>query len=225
MTKSLCVFLLIFGAIPAFAYEPSEGNITATFGPYFSKTNFAGSNSGATAPVFRGLGLVALGDIDNKGSLEIAIFYTPKVFIREQAGQFISEQTDLVHVGMGYHYWINGTISTSLDFVTTYTTGDAVVTHNDFPIGQDMDTSARDITEYGFDFSVQWQLWESDRLGAVLDGRYTHYITKKADEISDDFGLLIGIRYVVQEKELEPPTPAESTLKNKRKDNKKPLTR
>ncbi|WP_413289195.1 hypothetical protein [Bdellovibrio sp. HCB337] len=182
------------------AYIPEEGQVTATLGPYWSKTNFESTTSPEANPSFMtGLGLVALGDINNFSSLEITMFYTPKDFIRQQGDEFIVERSQLLHIGMGYRYWINPYFSSSLAFYSSYTMGDPMVVYTDFPPGQDINTSARDTTEYGFDWSIQGQLWGSDQVAVILDTRYSFSVTPKQGEHEDTYGVLLGLRYLVQE--------------------------
>ena len=190
--------ILLFLTVKAFAYNPAEGKVTATFGPYYTKTNFPTTRSGASPKIMNGFGLIALGDINSYGSLEIGTFVMPKLFFREEGGMVIVEQTQIVQITMGYRYWINPYFSTSLAFYSTYSMGNVGRLHNDFPPGQEIDTSARDITEYGFDFALQGDLWSSDKMAVSLETRYSPSVTSKRNEDSDHYGVLLGIRYLIQ---------------------------
>lgn len=202
--RALFIFLL-FNTTESFAYIPEEGQVTATIGPFWSKTNFESTTSPEANPSYMtGLGLISAGDINNYSSLEIALFYMPKNFIRQQGDGFIEERRKVLHMTMGYRYWINPYFSSSLAFYSSYTMGDPMVVYSDFPPEQVIDTSAQDITEYGFDFSLQGQLWGSDKMAVVLDGRYSWCVTPKRDEHEDHYGFLLGLRYFIQEeKKLE----------------------
>jgi hypothetical protein len=193
--------LLLIPGGNADAYMPDEGNVNAIIGPFFSKTDFSGSNTGAHSPVLQNGGLIAQGDVTSKGSVEIAIFYMNKYFIRELGGQYKTEETDLFHITMGYRHWFLESFSGSLAFFSSYTVLDVSTIHNDFPAGVDVDTSARDITEYGFDFSLQYEFWTHGRFGVVVDGRYSYSVTKKDSEYSNHFGALVGLRYLISKRE------------------------
>ncbi len=199
-----CNFLIFFVFLTlssrVFAYTPESGNVTATLGPFAYKTDFRGSDTGVTSPYLGGLGLLVTGDVNSKGSLEIAMFDLHKIYIRQQAGQFISEAKEIVHITMGYRWWLNPYLSTSLTFFSSYSLGDPVIVHSDFPVGGEIDTSARNTTLYGFDFAVQSELWSQDKFAVIADARYSLSITKKPNENSDHYGIFLGLRYLIQEK-------------------------
>ena len=201
--------ILLFLTSKALAYQPKEGKVTATLGPYFTQTNFKGSSSGAVPGVMSGFGLIALGDFSSYSSLEIGMFTMPKLFFRESVGKYISEQTQILQFTMGYRYWINPYFSTSLAFFSTYSMGLVGIIHSDFAPGQEIDTSARDVTEYGFDVALQGDLWKNDKMAVTLEGRYSASVTNKPDEHGDHYGFLLGFRYLVQEDKVvqKRPTP------------------
>lgn len=200
-------WILLFLTGKSFAYDPEEGQVTATLGPYFNKTNFGNIDSTINSSYSSGVGLIALGDINPQGSLEIGMFYTPQMFFRKQETQLICEKTQIMHISMGYRRWINPYFSTSLAFYSAYTMGDPEIIYSDFPKGQEIDTSARDTTEYGIDWSVQGDLWSGDKLAMVFETRYSYSVTNKHDENSDQYGFLLGLRYLVQEEKKVVPRP------------------
>ena len=191
---------ILFYSISSLAYAPEEGNITSYFGPYLYKTNFKGSDTGATSPLMLGLALVVNGDVNTKGSLEIALFLLNKTYYREEAGKFIAEQTALTHFTMGYRRWLTDSFSSSLSFSSGYSMGTSRIVHSDFPVGSEIDTSAKDTVEYGFDLSIQKELLKQPAYVVVIDARYSMSVTNKKNENSDQFGVLLGFRYSVQEK-------------------------
>lgn len=184
----------------SFAYTPSEGNVTAIFGTYIYKTDYPQTATGGKSPYLGGLGFIVLGDINDKGSLEIALFNMHKHFFREDLGRAIIEQTQTMHITMGYRRWINPYFATSLAFYSAYSMGDPEIIHSDFTKATQIDTSARDITEYGLDFSVQGDLWNGDEWAAVAEFRYSLSLTYKEMEKADHYGIFIGARHLVQEK-------------------------
>lgn len=81
--------------------------------------------------------------------------------------------------------------------------------HSDFPVNQtEIGTSAQDYTEYGFDFSLQAEVWSSGRYGVVIDGRYSQSVTNKPGEDANHYAFMVGLRYLIQEKG-PPPTKAQ----------------
>ncbi len=191
------VFLVCSSAL---AYTPSEGNVTATLGTFGYKTNFSGSASGAASRNLAGLGLIALGDLNDIGSLEIAMFDLHKVYFREESGKYIAEEKEVIHITMGYRYWINPYFSSSLSFYSSYSLGEVRLVHSDFAPGTEIDTSARDTTEYGFDFALQGDIWSSEKWAVIGEARYSLSVTSKKSEQSDHYGVMLGVRYQIQEK-------------------------
>jgi hypothetical protein len=205
--RALFVFLLFLPALSS-AYDPVEGQVTATLGPYFSRTNYGHFESDINSSFQQGIGLIAVGDFNDHASLEISMFYMPQMFFRKIDDYLLAERTQLIHIGMGYRRWLSPYLSASLAFYSSYSMGSPEIIYSNVPANIDADTSARDITEYGFDFSLQGDLWSSDLLAVVLEGRYSASVTSKKDEKSDQYGVLIGLRYMVQEEKqvIAPPT-------------------
>lgn len=195
----LCVSCLV---IQSLAYTPEEGNVTATFGPYWYQTNFKGLSGHATSPILGGVGLIANGDISDRGALEIAMFYMNKEYFRDQGVDFLAEQTQLIHITMGYRRWLSPYLSTSLAFFSAYGIGEPRVVDSDIAPGHEIDTSARDVTEYGMELSLQSEIWTQDKMAVVLDARYSYSLTAKSSEHSDHYGLFVGFRYFIQKKQV-----------------------
>lgn len=183
------------------AYVPEEGRVTATLGPFLYRTDFHGSRTAATSTYLNGMGVIANGDINEKGSLEIAIFYMDKVFLREQARSFIAERTPTIHITMGYRRWVAPSLSASLAFYSAYSMSEPFLAYSDFPPGQEISTSAHDVTEYGVDTSILVEVWTSGRYAVVFDSRYAYSFTNKENEDGNHYGFLLGLRYTIQEKD------------------------
>lgn len=198
--KVVLILILSFITEKTFAYTPKEGNVSAIFGPYLYKTDFSDPDSGVTSPYFGDLGLIAVGDVNKTGSLEIAMFHMNKLYVRESVGRYLAEKTQVMHITMGYRHWWTESISTSLAFYSAYSMGKLKVVHNDFPLDQMIDTSASDTTEYGFDFAIQKEFWSREQTALVVDARYAHSVTSKEHEKGNHYGIMIGMRYFVQGK-------------------------
>jgi hypothetical protein len=196
----LVILLLVFQVS---AYVPNEGNVTATLGTFFYKNNFADTVYGAHSQNLSGLGLIVLGDLNTIGSLEIAIFDLYKQYYREQAGYELVEEKEVVHITMGYRYWINPYFSSSLSFYSSYSMGDAKIVHSTFVPGTEIDTSARDTAEYGFDFAIQGDLYSRELWAITAEARYSFSVTSKENEKSDHYGLMLGFRHLMQEKRVD----------------------
>lgn len=201
MTNVKILFLLFFVlSLEAFAYEPHEGNVTATIGPFVSRTDYPNSDSGAKAPWLGDVGLIVQGDINQYGALEIAMFHMHKAYFRRSGSSMIAEKTELMHVTMGYRYWISPSWSTSLAFSSSYPMGQRHIIYNNFPANQGVDTSASDTVDYGFDFSLTAELWNNERYSIITDVRYGLSVTEKQDEDGSHYGILLGLKYLIQEK-------------------------
>lgn len=184
----------------SWAYNPSEGNISLYGGPFLYKTNILHTTKAPTPPNQLGFGMVLLGDINNKSSLEIGLFILDKNYYRDIGNDYLGEQSQVVHITMGYRRWFSEMFSGSLTFYSAYSMGDIKTLHNDFLPGSGANTSASDVTEYGFDLALQTEIWEKENNAIALDLRYSKSVTSKKDEDSDHYGVLIGYRYLLQEK-------------------------
>lgn len=183
------------------AYEPREGKVTATLGHQWFKTHYNGPHKGDLAPWQGGLGLIVTGDSSTKGSIELGVFQLSKRFIRRSQDKYIGQKSEMIQFNMGYRWWLSPYLSTSLTFFSSYTMGTPNTFYSDFAGLEEPKTSAEDITEYGFDFSVQGQVWESGRYSVVVEPRYSYSVTKKFKESGDHYGVFVGLRYLIQAKQ------------------------
>lgn len=193
----ILAFILNFSA---YAYDPADGNITLTVGPYVYRTVFPDTPSGAISAYQGDLGLIANGDIDFHGSLEIALFHMNKLYSRDEFGKTQVEQTQVMHTSMGYRRWVSPYLSGAIGFYSAYPMDDTKVIHTDFAPGTEITTSARDKTEYGFDFSIQSEVWSNASISVVADLRYALSITSQPHENADHYGFMLAIKYLFQEK-------------------------
>ena len=161
------IFLLGFSF--SWAYLPEEGNITANLGPYFFKTNFKEAKTKAGDPLMPGIGLIVNGDINDHSSLEIAMFHLNKRILKTKGAFSISEVSQVIHITMGYKWWLKSYLSTSLALYSAYPMGNSRVLYNDFPTGTELPTSTKYTTEYGFDLALQAEAWEGDKFDVEQD--------------------------------------------------------
>lgn len=201
MTNVKVLFLLFFVlGLEAMAYEPQEGNVTATIGSFVSRTDYPGSDSGFKPPWYGDVGLIVQGDINEYGALEIAMFHMQKTYVRRSGASIVAEKTELMHITMGYRYWLSPLYSASLAFSSSYPMGERRIIHNEFQGTEVIDTSAADTVDYGFDFSLAAELWNSGRYSVIGDLRYGLSVTDKQDEEGSHYGIMLGLKYLVQEK-------------------------
>ena len=194
------LFGVFFLASVADAYVPREGNITVNLGPFFSKTSSSDPRSTFDAST-SSFGLVTVGDINTRGALEISLFHMHKSFFRHDGPYSVFEKTELLHISMGYRWWLSQSWSSSMAFSSSYTMGTPTVLYNDFPPSPEpFPTSATDTVEYGVDFALQRELWSRGEFGVVLDLRYNLSLTSKTHEQGDHYGALLSVRYLAQEK-------------------------
>ncbi len=213
MCKNMLFVIFLLGFSFSWGYLPEEGNVTANVGPYFFKTNFKEASTKAGAPLMPGIGLIVNGDVSDHGSLEVAMFHLNKRYLRTDGDFSISELSQVIHITMGYKWWLSRYLSTSLALYSAYPMGNVRVVHNNFPTGTELPTSARDTTEYGFDLALQTQVWRGEKFDVVSEARYSISVTSRDHEEADHYGVFLGLRYLVQEK--NPQKPTEEDKKNK----------
>jgi hypothetical protein len=178
-----------------------EGNVSAALGPFFYKTNFEGRSNEVKSSYLGSPALLVQGDVNEHGSLEITLFHMNKMFFRDHGGAFLAEQAQVMQIGLGYRRWLNEYFSIGWAFYSSYAMADPAVVYSDQGTGNQLDTSASDITEYGFDLSVQSEVWSQNRLAVILDARYARSVTSKENEHADHYGLLVALRYFVQSRD------------------------
>lgn len=190
----LSAAFLLSGTV--WAHTPREGDIRGSIGPFWYKTDrrdhsFDSSTQG-------GLGVVAEGDVDYHGGIEIGVFYIRQLFSIQKDSKELSEFGKRIYITTGYRHWFVPEFSAAAAFFSSYAMGDPQVVRNDFGINAQPKSSASDVTEYGFDFSLQYEPLHKDRLSLVVDARYSLSVTPKPGEASNFFGLFVAFKYFIQ---------------------------
>lgn len=205
--KRIVAFFILSFSIGAHAHEPVDGNVRAALGPFGYATHEWHNNF--ESPFMGGAGLLVEGDLNKHGGLEVGLFYLNKVFSVMKDGLTNTERAKRLYISMGYRHWWNKKYSWSAAFFSSYSMGDPETIRSDFPVGGAPKTSASDMTEYGFDVSLQHEPWSRGRWAAIVDVRYSYSVTPKGFEDSNHYGVLLALKYFVQarEKDLdkEPP--------------------
>lgn len=194
------IFLAVFACgSPVPAYQPEEGNVNVTIGPYSYRTLYHSPTPALDSPSRGGYGIVATGDSNHKGSVELGIFYLDKLFFRDEGTDVLAESIQHVHITMGYRWWLLSWLSTSFTFFSAYPVGDPKIYYRHVSASY-FDTSASDLTEYGFDGSIQAEVISLQKVGFVIEGLYSRSVTSKAHEAGDHYGIMVGMRFMIQEK-------------------------
>lgn len=195
------LLFFFFSASTTFAYEPAEGQVSVIAGPIIYQTHQTLNSDLFKAPVRGGLGLLVIGDISDRSAVEVELLLMRKNYYRRDQNFYASEETDTVHMALGYRRYFSSYFSGALDFYSAYAAGDPVTNYNDSNPAQPLDTSAHDMTEYGFEASLMGEIYTINNLWAVTtDLRYAKSLTSKSNENGDHFSFMLGIRYLLQEK-------------------------
>jgi len=186
---------------PVWGHQPREGDIRASVGPYWYRTDQR--DHSFTPETQGGFGLTVEGDVDSNGGIEIGVFYMRQFFSIQKDGRKLSEFGQRIYIVTGYRHWFSREFSLGAGFFSSYSMGDAEIVNSDFPQNTQPKTSASDVTEYGFDFSMQWEPLSRDRLALVVDARYSLSVTPKPGEASNFFGILVAFKYYIQGREAD----------------------
>ena len=185
----------------ALAYQPSEGQISIITGPIIYQTHQTLNSDLFKAPARGGLGLLVLGDVNDHAAVEVELLLMRKNYYRRDQNFYASEETDTAHIALGYRRYFSSYFSGALDFYSAYAAGDPATNYNDSNPAQPLDTSAHDMTEYGFEASLMGEIFTiSDKWAVITDLRYAKSLTSKSEENGDHFSFMLGIRYLLQEK-------------------------
>lgn len=202
--SSSLVTLVLLLTRTASAYLPEAGKVTATLGPFVYKTNFTDTQYGVRAPFKGDVALIVNGDVNNHGSLEIGLFHLQKEYVRDQSERYLAEEVQTMQVALGYRYWLGPRVSTAAALVSDYSLGEPKILHNDFPPDQNFQTSAHDIVKYALGISLQGDIWSERTYSILFDARYNYSFTEKSHERGDLYGVMIGVKFLVQEKYPDP---------------------
>ena len=178
----------------ALAHQPHEGDIWATVAPGVMETR--SNDPRANDPTATG-GITAEGDVDYNGGVEIAMLYVDKLYARRKGDDAIVERIKRMYVTTGYRHWFFPSLSFGGAFFSSYSMGDAKVVVDDVAEGHELKTTARAITEYGMDFSVQYELFHVQEVAMTLDARYSLSLPHKSREDADTMGILLGCKWRV----------------------------
>jgi hypothetical protein len=199
--KILCVvFIVITLSHFCYAHQPSEGKVFGTIGPFVNHAQSVYTPE-ANTPFFLGFGALAEGDLSDHGGIEIGLFYFNKLYKRAMSNGEVISQVAKIDIPMSYRYWLNPEFSGALGFSTSFSVGNPQVNFSN--VSGDQSTSATNIADYGIDFSVQWEFWTNGLFSALVDGRYSLSLSANSGEDANQYGLLVAIKYMIQEKDKD----------------------
>ena len=200
VNKFLSTVILVFFTANTLseAHQPQEGRVLATGGFFTHQTHALKTFDNADAPLLLGVGLLAEGDLNDYGGLEVGLFYYDKSYLRNSGTGLVVEKTHKLDVPIGYRYWFNPVFSAGLSLSALFSVGDYQFITNANTSGDV--TGAETLTEYAVDLSFQWEVWSSNLVGIILDGRYAYSLSGKAGEDANQYGLFVGFKYFIQEK-------------------------
>ena len=196
--KRKIILLTLLLSQSVWAHEPSRGIIHGAGGPFLFRNHYETTRV-ADSSTWTGGTLMGIGDVDHNGSIEISITYLKQIYARRQDGLLNLEKAQRLYISTGYRHWIDKYHSLGLSFFSAYALGDQRVVYTDFPLATRPTSSAGDTTEYGFEFSFQREAFQMGRFSAIFDARYSLSITSKDYEDSNHYGLLIALKYLIQD--------------------------
>ncbi|MDZ4676719.1 MAG: hypothetical protein SGI74_04340 [Oligoflexia bacterium] len=189
--------ILIVG-ITSNAHQAHEGTVLGTIGPFFHQTHSLRSKNPAYSPPLAGIGFLAEGDLYDRGGIEIGLFYTHKTYQRSSGNAFMVEKVHKISVPIGYRHWLSDIFSMGFFFNSMFSNGEPQTIYNDIATGEI--TSAREMVESGIEYSIQWEVWTNEKIATILDGRYCYSLSTKPNEDAHQYGILFGVKYMIQEK-------------------------
>ena len=197
--KSITLVLLQLCCWQAFAHVPEDGDIHATLAP--SLVDNLPHRHQFESPFLAGMALIAEGDIDNHGGVEITAMYMYQLYSIKRGDQLVTEKGRRMFISTGYRHWFVPKFSVALAFDSSFAMGEGEIVHNDFGINNSPATSAQSSVTYGFDLSVQYEPFHWGRYAMTVDGRYAYCITNKPQEDSNVVFFMVGLKYFVQSRE------------------------
>ena len=186
------------------AHEAIDGDIYGSLGAYTYTTHKMHHHDFPDPTITTPL-LAAEADIGPHAGVEISIMYLDNAMSISEDGKSFTERLKRMYLTTGYRYWFFEKISLALSFSSSYSMGNPTTTQNQFGGDDHPGTSAYDTTEYGFEWSLQFEPFSYNRFSAVIDTRYNISITNKRAEDENHFGVLLALKYFIQSRDHKRP--------------------
>ncbi len=175
----------------------------ASFGPYVYQTHRY--HEQFEAPWSGGFALVAEGDLNKYGGVELTLIYMNHLFGIEREDKKLIERQTRMYIATGWRHWFSKDFSLSPSFFSSYVMGDTKIIRSEFPQANPPTTSARDAVDYGIGLSAQYEVFHKDKFAVVVDGRYSWSATAKHGEDMNVYGFLVTFKYFIQGKQADDP--------------------
>jgi len=187
----------------SYAHQPEEGKVFGSFGPFVNHTQSIYTPE-ANTPFNPGFGILAEGDLSHHGGIEIGLFVSQKNYKREFGNTgLVMTRVERIEIPMGYRYWLIPELSGALEFSSAFSVGDPSILSSN--VTGDQSTTANTVADYGIDFSIQWEFWTNRVFSLLVDGRYTISVSTNPGEDANTYGILVALKYLIQEKGQEKP--------------------
>lgn len=190
------LFTLIFSHT-AWSHQPNPGRGMMSVGPLASRS--VDSPTPISSPTFWGLGIIGEMDLSTNGGLEVALMYNENQYaVLSNNTEYLVERAHRLSIPLGYRHWFTKNFSLAISFYSAYRIGAWSQLYKSSALPSNINTSARDITEFGFDFSLQADLWQSKDYIVFLDSRFLSPSTDKFGENSRTYVFILGAKYQMQ---------------------------
>ena len=137
-----------------------------------------------------------LGQISDRGFLNITSSFFPKIYSRTIDSLIIKERNYLLQMAIGYQQILSESLNAGFDFATHYRLSDPEMIYTAPGINPlTADTSARDDTEYGFNLIVSYNLMKFEKFKIDLDMKYFFSTTAKTAENANHIYYLVAVNY------------------------------
>ena len=193
------VFLLstLLFSLKAWPHQPNPGRGMMSIGPLISRS--VDSPTPIASPTFWGLGLIGEMDLSSNGGLEVALMYNENQYaVISGTSEYLVERAHRLSIPLGYRHWFSKSFSLAISFYSAYRIGAWSQLYRSPALSANINTSARDVTEFGFDFSLQADIWHSKDYTVFLDSRFLSPSTDKFGENSRAYVFILGAKYQVQ---------------------------
>ena len=187
---------VIFLPHKSYSYQPKEGKLSASFGPFIHHGDFRSRPEAFYDKSRLGWALVTEAVFAEDWALEVGLFYLKKPYLRETSERFLIEELDRLYITTGARRWWASFFSTGFNFFSSFSMGDPVVVASSGVIDDDFETLAtRDSAAvYGLDLSARFELDLSSRDGIFLDLRYSYSLSSQGRDEANH--MIIGIFYM-----------------------------
>ena len=194
-------WLMVIGSLVVYSncangHAPVAGDVYIYGGPLVSRTITWSRESRRDSPFLGGGILVAEGDFDQDGGLEIGLLAVDKYYIRSRDDSALTQKIYRLDITTGYKRWLASFVGVGIGVYSAYSMGDPRTVGSEAGSNTtEYDTSATRTEEYGLDASLDAEIEFSDRVFGLVGARYQISETRKRHESADLFCATIAVKY------------------------------